>query len=64
MGRYKTYHDRRPILPIPGLEWIKESTIVDKETGNRGRSSVWEHDSYKEADRKAWEDLQEKNGNR
>ena len=61
MGRYKTYHNLHMILPIPGVEWAKESTIVDKQTGKRGHGSVWQHESYESADRKAWEDLQDKN---
>ena len=40
--------------------WFKKSTIVDEETDKKGEGRVWDYKAYKEADKKAWEDLKKK----
>lgn len=54
MGRYEKSH-------WVDLFHLKNSKIKDKETGNEGEGAAFEWQSYKEADKKAWDKLQEKN---
>ena len=59
MGKYKKSHNMEPVFGGLG-GWFKKSTVVDKETGKKGEGRVWDYKSYKEADKKAWEDLKKK----
>lgn len=60
MGRYKTTHED----DFPIFNPTKTSRIKDTKTGNEGRGVVWDFESFKEADKKAWEDLQKRNNSR
>ena len=61
MGRYNIFHGHCPGPLGPFSEDAKSVKIKDKVTGNSGYAEVWNHQSYEEAEEKAWDRLQEHN---
>jgi len=56
MGRYKKTHVSKPGFPIIG-RGIKETTMTDRETGEKTTGRVYDHESFSKADKIAWEKL-------